>query len=164
VAAASSLPKEANIPDTLFEIANYIASRGFAFPPRVLQAFYAALRSKPFVILAGNSGTGKSRLVRLFAEASGANIANGRFTMIPVRPDWNDSSELLGYFDLNGDFIAGQLIAPILMAHQNPNKPFFVCLDEMNLAKVEHYFSDFLSIVESRRKDGNSIGTDPNGA
>ena len=159
--AVNRLPKEINIPDTLFEIANYIASRGFAFPPRVLQAFYAALRSKPFVILAGNSGTGKSRLVRLFAEASGANIANGQFTMIPVRPDWNDSSELLGYFDLNGDFIAGQLIAPILMAHQNPKKPFFVCLDEMNLARVEHYFSDFLSIVESRRRDSNTIATDP---
>ena len=72
--------------------------------------------------------------------------------MIPVRPDWNDSSELLGYFDLNGEFNPGQLIAPILMAHQNPAKPFFVCLDEMNLAKVEHYFSDFLSIVESRRR------------
>jgi energy-coupling factor transporter ATP-binding protein EcfA2 len=150
-----------SVPDTLFEIGNYIAARGFAFPPRVLQAFYAALRSKPFVILAGNSGTGKSRLVRLFAEASGANIANGQFTMIPVRPDWNDSSELLGYFDLNGDFIAGQLIAPILMAHQNPKKPFFVCLDEMNLARVEHYFSDFLSIVESRRRDSNTIATDP---
>lgn len=81
--------------------------------------------------------------------------------MIPVRPDWNDSSELLGYFDLNGDFIAGQLIAPILMAHQNPKKPFFVCLDEMNLARVEHYFSDFLSIVESRRRDSNTIATDP---
>jgi hypothetical protein len=156
-----AVPKKLTVPETLIEISNYIAARGFAFPPRVLQAFYAALRSKPFVILAGNSGTGKSRLVRLFAEASGANIANGQFTMIPVRPDWNDSSELLGYFDLNGDFIAGQLIAPILMAHQNPKKPFFVCLDEMNLARVEHYFSDFLSIVESRRRDSNTIATDP---
>ena len=74
--------------------------------------------------------------------------------MIPVRPDWNDSSELLGYFDLNGDFIPGQLIPPLLMAHGDPGKPFFVCLDEMNLARVEHYFSDFLSIIESRRREG----------
>lgn len=147
--------------DTLLEIENYIASRGFVFPNRVLRAFYASLRSKPFVILAGNSGTGKSRLVRLFAEASGATVRNGRFTMIPVRPDWNDSSELLGYFDLNGDFNPGQLIAPILMAHQNPAKPFFVCLDEMNLAKVEHYFSDFLSIVESRSRSKDRVVTDP---
>jgi 5-methylcytosine-specific restriction enzyme B len=154
-------PLQRSPDDTLVEIENYVASRGFVFPNRVLRAFYASLRSKPFVILAGNSGTGKSRLIRLFAEASGATVHNGRFTMIPVRPDWNDSSELLGYFDLNGEFNPGQLIEPILMAHQNPSKPFFVCLDEMNLAKVEHYFSDFLSVVESRRRSNGQIVTDP---
>ena len=153
--------KARTVGDTLIEIENFIASRGFIFPNRILRAFYASLRSKPFVILAGNSGTGKSRLVRLFAEASGATVKNGRFTMIPVRPDWNDSSELLGYFDLNGEFNPGQLIAPILMAHQNAAKPFFVCLDEMNLAKVEHYFSDFLSIIESRSRNKDGIVTDP---
>lgn len=142
-------------------ISAYCRSRGFWFPPSSLRRLYASLRAKPFVILAGNSGTGKSRLVRLFSEASGATIANGRFTMIPVRPDWNDSSELLGFFDLGGSFIPGQLIAPILLAHRNPEKPFFVCLDEMNLARVEHYFSDFLSIIESRRKDGLAVTTDP---
>ncbi len=147
--------------DVLIEIGSFIASRGFAFNTGVLRALYASLRAKPFVILAGNSGTGKSRLVRLFAEATGATVANGQFTMIPVRPDWNDSSELLGFFDLNGDFVPGQLIAPLILAHLNPTKPFFVCLDEMNLARVEHYFSDFLSIIESRRKQGTSIKTDP---
>ena len=153
--------KARTVGDTLIEIENFIATRGFVFPGGILRAFYASLRSKPFVILAGNSGTGKSRLVRLFAEASGATVSNGRFTMIPVRPDWNDSSELLGYFDLNGEFNPGQLIAPILMAHQNAAKPFFVCLDEMNLAKVEHYFSDFLSIIESRSRNKDGIVTDP---
>lgn len=153
--------KARTVSDTLIEIENFIAARGFVFPGRILRTFYASLRSKPFVILAGNSGTGKSRLVRLFAEASGATVSNGQFTMIPVRPDWNDSSELLGYFDLNGEFNPGQLIAPILMAHQNSAKPFFVCLDEMNLAKVEHYFSDFLSIVESRERNKERIVTDP---
>jgi 5-methylcytosine-specific restriction endonuclease McrBC GTP-binding regulatory subunit McrB len=152
---------QASTGDVLIEIGSFMASRGFAFDIGLLRAFYASLRAKPFVILAGNSGTGKSRLVRLFAEAGGATIANGQFTMIPVRPDWNDSSELLGFFDLNGDFIPGQLIAPLLLAHSNPNKPFFVCLDEMNLARVEYYFSDFLSIIESRRKDGSSVSTDP---
>jgi len=147
--------------DVLIEIESFMAARGFAFSSRLLRAFYASLRAKPFVILAGNSGTGKSKLVRLFAEASGATVANGRFTMIPVRPDWNDSSELFGFFDLNGDFIPGQLIAPLILAHRNPTKPFFVCLDEMNLARVEYYFSDFLSIIESRRKVGSIIATDP---
>lgn len=142
-------------------IHRYAAGRGFSFGISSVRLLLASLRSKPFVILAGNSGTGKSRLVRLFAEASGATVANGRFTMIPVRPDWNDSSELLGFFDLSGAFIPGQLIVPILLAHRNPEKPFFVCLDEMNLARVEHYFSDFLSIIESRRKDGSAVTTDP---
>jgi hypothetical protein len=142
-------------------IHQYALGRRFSFGIAAVRLLLASLRSKPFVILAGNSGTGKSRLVRLFAEASGATVTNGQFTMIPVRPDWNDSSELLGFFDLAGDFIPGQLIAPILLAHRNPEKPYFVCLDEMNLARVEHYFSDFLSIIESRRKDGISITTDP---
>lgn len=142
-------------------IYKYAISRAFRFGISSIRRLLASLKAKPFVILAGNSGTGKSRLVRLFAEASGAAVGNGRFTMIPVRPDWNDSSELLGFFDLAGDFIPGQLIAPLLLAHRNPEKPFFVCLDEMNLARVEHYFSDFLSIIESRRKDGMSITTDP---
>jgi hypothetical protein len=142
-------------------IYKYAISRAFRFGISSIRRLLASLKAKPFVILAGNSGTGKSRLVRLFAEASGATVANGRFTMIPVRPDWNDSSELLGFFDLGGTFIPGQLIAPLLLAHRNPEKPFFVCLDEMNLARVEHYFSDFLSIIESRRKDGSTVTTDP---
>ncbi|MGI8602523.1 MAG: McrB family protein [Verrucomicrobiales bacterium] len=142
-------------------IHEYASRRGFNFGIAPVRRLFSSMRSKPFVILAGNSGTGKSRLVRLFAEASGATVANGRFVMIPVKPDWNDSSELLGYFDLTGDYIPGHLIGPLLSASHTPTKPFFVCLDEMNLARVEHYFSDFLSIVESRRKEGPSVVTDP---
>jgi len=142
-------------------IHQYSSARGFTFTVSAIRRLYAASRAKPFVILAGNSGTGKSRLARLFAEAIGANIGNGRFQMVPVRPDWNDSSDLLGYFDLNGDYRPGQLIATILRADSQRNKPFFVCLDEMNLARVEHYFSDFLSIIESRRIENGSVISDP---
>lgn len=146
--------------DLLIEIENFIRTRGFNFGSEVLRALYASLHSKPFVILAGNSGTGKSRLARLFAEAVGANAGNGQFQMIPVRPDWNDSSDLLGYFDLNGDYRPGQLIATLLRADAQRDKPFFVCLDEMNLARVEHYFSDFLSIIESRRRENGAVVSD----
>ena len=145
----------------LIEIENFIRSRGFNFGTKTLRAFFASLRAKPFVILAGNSGTGKSRLARLFAEAVGANVDNGRFQMVPVRPDWNDSSDLLGYFDLNGDFRPGHLVATLLRADAQRDKPFFLCLDEMNLARVEHYFSDFLSIIESRRREKGAVVTDP---
>jgi hypothetical protein len=110
--------------EILSEIENYIRARGFNFDTAVLHTLYASLRAKPFVILAGNSGTGKSRLARLFAESIGANTSNGQFRMIPVRPDWNDSSDLLGYFDLNGDFRPGHLIPALLLAHDQPDKPF----------------------------------------
>ena len=154
-------PSPISVAQALIEIENFIRSRGFNFGGEVLRAFFASLRAKPFVILAGNSGTGKSRLARLFAEAIGANAGNGRFQMIPVRPDWNDGSDLLGYFDLNGDYRPGQLIATLLRADAERGNSFFVCLDEMNLARVEHYFSDFLSIIESRRRENGVVATDP---
>lgn len=107
------------------------------------------------MILSGISGTGKSKLVRLFAEAIGAE-----FTLIPVRPDWSDATELLGYKDLNQKSYLGKLTQVIQNASENRDKPYIVCLDEMNLARVEYYFSDFLSLIESRRREGGKIITD----
>lgn len=130
----------------------YISAAGFNFSSQTIRAFYAAVLAKPFVILAGNSGTGKSRLVRLFAEACGATAENGGFHLVAIRPDWSDGGELLGYRDLQDTFRPGQLLDPLLRAHAHPQRPVFVCLDEMNLARVEHYFSDFLSKIESRRR------------
>ena len=126
----------------------------------VLHTLYASLRAKPFAILPGIPGPVSRGWPVSSQEAVGANTSNGQFRMIPVRPDWNDSSDLLGYFDLNGDFRPGQLISTLLLAHEQPDKPFFVCLDEMNLARVEHYFSDFLSVLESRRKENGQFVTD----
>lgn len=149
-----------DVPATLKQMDQWMSSRGMILGPRVVQNLYAALRSKPFVLLAGNSGTGKSRVVRLFAEAAGATPTNGGFQMIPVRPDWNDGAELVGYYDLNGSFQPGRIVPLLLRAYRQPQRPFFVCLDEMNLARVEHYFSDFLSVVESRRRDGPRVVSD----
>jgi 5-methylcytosine-specific restriction enzyme B len=146
------------------EIVNHIYSwmekQGFVISKADLTNFYCCLRTKPFVLLAGISGTGKTKLVRLFAEAVGATEENHRFQLIPVRPDWNDNSELLGFFDLNNLYQPGALIPLIIRAHANPDKPYFLCLDEMNLARVEHYFSDFLSIIESRRFHRGKVITD----
>jgi len=147
--------------DLLSAVHRLMASRGHTISALQLTKFYAAIRAKPFVILAGNSGTGKSRLVRLFAEACGATAANGGFHMVAVRPDWSDGGELLGYLDLQNTFRPGQLLEPLLRAHAQPQQPVFVCLDEMNLARVEHYFSDFLSKIESRRRaDDGSVVSD----
>lgn len=132
----------------------YMAYKGFTYSLTDLANFYLSLRTKPFVILAGISGTGKTQLPKLFAEAIGAN-----FTLVPVRPDWTDNSDLIGYTNLNQQFEKKAFLNAILEAHQEPEQPHFIVLDEMNLARVEHYFSDFLSIIETREFDGSTIRT-----
>ena len=93
-----------------------------------------------------------------FAESLGATEENGQFLLIPIRPDWNDGSDLLGYVDIKGDFKEGPLTKMIKQANETPYLPFFVLLDEMNLARVEYYFSDILSVMESRRwQDGEMV-------
>lgn len=137
-------------------IQKYITSKGFNYSLANIKNLYLSLRSKPFVIISGISGTGKSKIVQLFAESIGATEDNGQFTLIPVRPDWSDGSELLGYTDIKGDFKEGPLAKAVREASNNPDRPYFVLLDEMNLARVEYYFSDILSIMESRKKDGDT--------
>ena len=150
-----------NVKDELDYIKSYIKNHGFSYNDKLIENFYISLKSKPFLILAGISGTGKSKLARLFAEAIGCNTKNGRFMLVPVRPDWSDSTELLGYKDMHNKFHPGVLTNFIKRAINDINKPYFFVLDEMNLARVEYYFSDILSIIESRKKDGDRIVTDP---
>lgn len=145
------------IVDNIFK---YISSQGYEYSKELISNLYLSLKTKPFVILAGISGTGKSKIVRLFAESLGATVENNQFNMISVRPDWNDSTELIGYKNLESKFIKGKLTQIIEEASQNLDKPYFVCLDEMNLARVEYYLSDYLSVIESRRKVDDKIVTD----
>lgn len=143
--------------EVITKIKAYISSKGFSYNEGLVENFYLCLRSKPFVILAGTSGTGKTRLVKLFAEAIGA-----KYYMVPVRPDWSDGSDLFGHYDLNGNFIEGPVCPAFKTAVDSPDRPVFLCLDEMNLARVEYYLSDFLSVIESREKQADgSIHTDP---
>ena len=143
--------------EAITKIKTYILSKGFSYNEGLIENFYLSLKSKPFVILAGTSGTGKTRLVKLFAEAIGAE-----YFMVPVRPDWSDGSDLFGHYDLNGNFIEGPVCPAFKAAADLPDKPVFLCLDEMNLARVEYYLSDFLSVIESRDKqDDGAIRTDP---
>ncbi|MGN4444791.1 MrcB family domain-containing protein [Bacillus cereus group sp. MYBK79-1] len=139
-------------------VSSYIQSKGFFYEKKDLINFFLSLKTKPFVILSGISGTGKTKIVQWFAESLGATEENGQFTLIPVRPDWSDSSDLLGYVNLQGEFQERPLINVLENAAANPNRPYFVVLDEMNLARVEYYFSDFLSVIESRKwKDGKVV-------
>lgn len=136
-------------------IKKYIESKGFVYDDGLVEDFYLCIKSKPFVILAGTSGTGKTKLVKLFAEAIGAE-----YKLVSVRPDWSDSSDLFGHTNLQGSFIPGAITDYVQTAINNPDKPFFLCLDEMNLARVEYYFSDYLSLIETRRWDKGHVITD----
>lgn len=132
-------------------------------------SYYTAFRTKPFMLLAGISGTGKSRIVREFAFKSCPKELQdkdgtepGNYCMIEVKPNWHDSTELLGYWsNLNKRYMFTKFAKFLVKAKMYPNVPFFVCLDEMNLAPVEQYFAEFLSVLETRKaikdEEGNTI-------
>ena len=130
------------------------------------QPILTALRTKPFVLLAGISGTGKSRIVRELAFKScpeelrdADGTTPGNYRMIEVKPNWHDSTELLGYYSNIGErYVFTDFVKFLVKAMQYPKVPFFVCLDEMNLAPVEQYFAEFLSVVETRKMvDGHIV-------
>ena len=134
--------------------------------------YITAIKSKPFLLLAGISGTGKSRIVRELARACWKasddeyNSQKPRnFEMVQVKPNWHDSSELIGYVSrVSGEpvYVAGDFLKFVARAWEEPKVPYFLCLDEMNLAPVEQYFAEYLSVVESRKADPSGIvTTDP---
>ena len=132
--------------------------------------YLTALRTKPFMLLAGISGTGKSRIVREMAKACwtpeedeyGKNCPRN-FCMVQVKPNWHDSSDLIGYVSrINGEkYVVGPFLRFIAKAMQDSKRPYFLCLDEMNLAPVEQYFAEYLSVIESRKLQDGHIETDP---
>lgn len=145
--------------------------------------YLTALRTKPFMLLAGISGTGKSRIVRKLAQATvteelqkaegykGTNFTNDRWTLhspanfelIQVKPNWHNSMDVIGYLSNipSTHYVFTPFIEFIVKAWQHPEVPFFLCLDEMNLAPVEEYFAEFLSAIESRSFEGEEYLTDP---
>ncbi len=127
-------------------VRKYVSSEGFIFEPWQIASYITALRTKPFVILAGVSGTGKSKLPALVSKATG-----GVVELIPVRPDWTDSSDVLGYCDIQGKFHPGKLLEFAETAQNDPNKNYVAIIDEMNLARVEYYFAEILSKIEDRQ-------------
>lgn len=141
-----------------------------------IKSFYrpyiTAIKSKPFLLLAGISGTGKSRIVRELARASwdeGSDDYRAQkpknFQMVQVKPNWHDSSDLIGYVSrVSGktEFVAGEFLKFIAKAWEDTETPYFLCLDEMNLAPVEQYFAEYLSVIESRKSHEDGIvTTDP---
>jgi hypothetical protein len=175
-------------------IVDYCSKCGFPFDPDLIARYLASLLTKPFVILAGVSGTGKSKLAELVAEfytagAGSPAIPSGsppktgeafvfagdkgrpdprRFALVAVRPDWIDNQSILGFLNpVTERYESTQALDLILRADaavRAAAKPlsaerYFLLLDEMNLARVEHYFSDWLACAESRRlrNDGSVV-------
>lgn len=152
--------------------------------------YLSSLRTKPFLLLAGISGTGKSRIVRKLAQATvtlelqkkynkgyeSEDFAEDRwslhspanFQLIQVKPNWHNSMDVVGYFSNipSPHYVFTPFVEFIVRAWQSPTVPFFLCLDEMNLAPVEEYFAEFLSAIESRGFEKDEEGelvymTDP---
>ncbi|WP_151736786.1 McrB family protein [Paenibacillus tengchongensis] len=141
----------------LEEIKQSIEVLGGHYESKLIEQYHLALNHlayKHFVILGGISGTGKTQLAILYSKAIhgilNKNQKDPFFFMCPVRPDWTDPSGLTGYFDvISNKYIVPSFLEAVLTANQNPETPIFVCIDEMNLAKVEYYFADVLSAIES---------------
>ena len=145
--------------------------------------YLTALRTKPFMLLAGISGTGKSRIVRKLAQAciteelqkkyDPKSVKNGfrrwelhkpaNFEIIQVKPNWHNSLEVIGYKSNIGGahYEFTPFVEFVARAWKHPETPFFMCLDEMNLAPVEQYFAEFLSAIESRSIENGEYETDP---
>jgi hypothetical protein len=146
----------------------YSLSENKAIIP-LFRPYITAIKSKPFLLLAGISGTGKSRIVRELARACWNVDSNEykapkprNFEMVQVKPNWHDSSELIGYVSrIDGErYVVGPFLKFLVKAMKEPDVPYFLCLDEMNLAPVEQYFAEYLSVVESRKCDGETVVTD----
>jgi hypothetical protein len=138
---------------SLASIGAYVANSSYVFSEQILANYHLSLLTKPFVILTGLSGTGKTLLTRLYADAVydiEEDEDNPYYAIVAVRPDWTDSRDLLGYYNpLTRTYEATPFLRFMLRAATDPGHRYYVCLDEMNLARVEYYFSDFLSALET---------------
>ena len=127
--------------------------------------YLAAAKAKPFLILGGFSGTGKSQKVKELAYLTCPDVDNlqrgqdpGNYCLISVKPNWHDSTELLGYYsNIGRKYVCTDFMKFIVKAMKYPLVPFYVCMDEMNLAPVEEYFAEYLSVLESRKIDGGRV-------
>lgn len=127
-------------------IQSYLYAKDIYYKKSLLKDFFALIRTNDLVILAGDSGSGKTNLVKAMADAVG-----GESIIIPVKPNWTGSEDLLGYYNpLEKKYLSTPFLDALIKASKHPETPYFICLDEMNLARVEYYFADFLSLLEER--------------
>jgi len=135
-----------DFPSAISHIQAYLYNQDILYPRYILEDYFALIQTNDLIILAGESGSGKTNLVKSFAKAVG-----GVSKIIPVKPNWTSSEDLLGYYNpLEKKYLSTPFLETLIEASKNPGIPYFICLDEMNLARVEYYFADFLSLLEER--------------
>lgn len=126
----------------------YCQQEDLCYAREDLVNFHTAMKLDSLVILSGMSGIGKSSLVEIYARAVGAKFLN-----VPVRPAWTDDSDVLGYYDNAGRRYcpaSNRLVTMLAEAVKHPETLYIICMDEMNLSRVEHYFAQFLSEMERK--------------
>lgn len=129
--------------------------RGLFFKDEDLYAFHTSVKINTLSILGGMSGTGKTQLAKLYGETMGLELGKD-LLMIPVSPSYQEPNDVLGYLNpTTGVFYESDtgLVSLLLDAEQTPGKMFMVIFDEMNLSQVEHWFSDFISLLEIDEKN-----------
>lgn len=145
----------AQIPFNMPTLIAAIKRTGLLYEDKLIQRYVCSLMTKPFVILSGLAGSGKTQLALAFARAMSENV-DQQLCVVPVGADWTNREPLLGYPNAltQKDYILPECGALQIMmrALRNPNKPYFLVLDEMNLSYVERYFADFLSALESHQE------------
>jgi MoxR-like ATPase len=154
-----------------------VSESGLRLDDRFVGAFFVAALTKPFLILTGLSGSGKTQLAKRLGEWCGSDADGLRYKVVPVRPDWTGPEYLFGFPDALQERVDGQSVWAVpdtleflLRANAEPSRPFVLVLDEMNLAHVERYFADFLSGLESKEpilpdlhiQDGKWVERDSN--
>ena len=146
-----NFPEEPKIDNTPGTFAEFLVDKGYYFEPEMIENFLLSLKVKPFVILSGNSGTGKTKIAQLFSKYIA--LKNGEcHKIVPVGANWTENRHIIGFYNvITNKYITSEALELILEASKpgNKDKPFFLILDEMNLSHVERYFADFLSAMES---------------
>ena len=139
--------------DTVTKIKEYIAQKGYRCKENLVESYCLSLQTKPFAFLMGNSDTDMTLLPRLVAESVGAREDNGRYLQLSVRPDWMDSSDLFGWLNLEGKFIPGVIMDFLKKAHEDPENPYFLCLDKLILSRAEYYLRDIFNAMDTKGQE-----------
>lgn len=134
------------------KVVTSILSTGLIYSPTLIKRLAYSLMAKPFVILSGLAGSGKTQLALAFAKCLSENIEEQVCT-VSIGADWTNREPLLGYPNAlkSGEYVLPEsgVLQLLMRANEDPSKPYFLILDEMNLSVVERYFADFLSSMES---------------